>query len=119
MNGHSVGLANFLADMYRTTKNMTSPILMVAESKIPISPQKYRVRGLASWAGLVTKMSRTLSKSKERNHDGKDGDFLSTWPFSPRSNAACANVLMLLDIYSFGTIFQNNYVRARNSILRT
>jgi len=60
VKGHSVGLAIFLADAYKTPKNKTSPILIVAERKIPISPQRYRVNGLASYAGFVTKMSKML-----------------------------------------------------------
>jgi len=97
-NSHSAGLANFLADAYKSPKERTSPILMVAERKIPISPQRYRVKGLASCAGFVTKMSKMFRASKNRNHDDNEGELFSTSPFSPSSNATCENVLMILAI---------------------
>ena len=95
-NDHSVGLANFLADAYNSPKDRTSPILMVAERKIPIFPQRYRVKGLASYAGFVTKISKMFRESKKRNHD--EGELFSISPFSPSSSATCENVLMILAI---------------------
>ena len=79
-NDHSVGLANFLANTYKSPKDRISPILMVAERKIPIFPQRYRVKGLASYAGFVTKMSKIFRESKNRNHDDNEGELFSTSP---------------------------------------
>jgi hypothetical protein len=87
MKVHSVGLANFLAEAYKTPKNRTSPILIAAERKIPISSQRNRVKGLASYAGFVTKMSEMLRQNKNKNHNDNDPELIFSYPFSPRSNA--------------------------------
>ena len=71
---------------------------MVAERKIPVSPQRYRVKGLASYAGCVAKMSKIFRQSKNRNHDDNEGKLFSNSPLSPSSSATCENVLIILAI---------------------
>ena len=69
---HSWGAATFLAVAHKAPKTNTIPILIQAEKKIPIGPQRYSVTGLASYNGEVVAMSKMFNRKSVVNQTLRD-----------------------------------------------